>query len=97
MAELILTNENFDTEVLNAEQPMLVDFWATWCGPCRMLAPVIEELAEEYGKVNVDEQSQLAIRYNVSVIPTVLLFKDGKVVETSVGVKPKSAFEELLK
>ena len=103
MAELILTNENFDTEVLNAEQPVLVDFWATWCGPCRMLAPVIEELAEEYagrvkvGKVNVDEQSQLAIRYNVSVIPTVLLFKDGKVVETSVGVKPKSAFEELLK
>ena len=103
MAELILTNENFDAEVLQSDLPVLVDFWATWCGPCRMLAPVIEELAEEYegrakvGKVNVDEQTALAIRYNVSVIPTVLLFKDGKVVETSVGVKPKSAFEELLK
>ena len=85
MAEITITEKNFEEEVINSTLPVLVDFWATWCGPCRMLAPVIEEIAEEYekeikvGKVNVDEQSALAIRFGIESIPTVLLFKAGKI------------------
>ncbi len=100
MAEITLTNENFKQEVLSSDIPVLVDFWATWCGPCRMLAPVIEEIANEnegkikVGKVNVDEFAELASFYGVSNIPTVILFKNGAVAETSVGYKPK---DQLLK
>ena len=96
MSELILTKDNFEAEVLKSDIPVLVDFWASWCGPCRMLAPVIEDLAKELsgkakvGKVNVDEEEQLAVQYNIMSIPTVILFKDGKVAATSTGVKNKA-------
>lgn len=96
MAEVILTKENFETEVLKSDIPVLVDFWATWCGPCMMLSPIIAELAEELegkvkvGKVNVDEQNELAMQYRVASIPTLLLFKNGELAKTSVGFMPKS-------
>ena len=103
MAEIKLTNANFTNEVLKSEQPVLVDFWASWCGPCRMLGPTIAELAEEYagrvkvGKVNVDEEPELADMFQIDAIPAVLLFKNGKVATKSVGFRPKAYFEELLK
>lgn len=103
MAELILTEQNFETEVLKSGQPVLVDFWAQWCGPCRMLAPVMHEIAEEYagrvrvGKVNVDEEVGLAIRFGIDSIPAVLLFQDGKLVKRSVGYRPKEVIEEMLR
>lgn len=101
MAALHITKENFDSEVLQSEKPVLVDFWATWCGPCQMLLPVIEELSAEVTdakicKINVDEQRELAMKYNIMTIPTLLVIKDGKVVSTSVGVKPKSAILGML-
>ena len=102
MAEIVLTQENFEKEVLQADIPVLVDFWATWCGPCRMLAPVIEELAEEQegsvkvGKVNVDEQPALAQQFGIVSIPTVMMFRGGEVTDTVVGYRPKSELEELL-
>ena len=101
MAALHITKENFDSEVLQSDKPVLVDFWATWCGPCQMLLPVIEELSAEVTdakicKINVDEQRELAMKYNIMTIPTLLVIKNGKVMSTSVGVKPKSAILGML-
>lgn len=96
------TTANFKEEVLESDVPVLVDFWATWCMPCRMLAPVIDEMAAEangykVGKVNVDEEPELARTYNVMSIPTVLVFKNGQLAASAVGVQPKEALEKLLK
>ena len=106
MAELTITKENFASEVLASDKPVLIDLWAEWCGPCRMMAPVVAELAEDYagrvrvGKVNVDEQADIAVRYGVSSIPTLLLFKDGREAGRLVGYRPKAdvtaALEQLL-
>ncbi len=99
---ITLTKENFEQEVLKAEQPVLVDFWASWCGPCRMVSPLIDQLAEEYagrakvGKVNVDEQGALAVDYNVMTIPTIIIFKNGEMIEQISGAYPKAHFEEML-
>ena len=97
-----ITNENFDEIVLRSDKPVLVDFWAEWCGPCQMLGPVIESLAEQYegkvivGKVNTDEEPELAIGYQVSGIPTVIFFKDGKEIDRLVGAMPPDAFIQVL-
>lgn len=102
MSEIILTKDNFENEVLNAEGKVLVDFWASWCGPCKMIAPVIEELATELagrakvGKVNVDEEAELSIEYGVMSIPTILIFENGKVIGKSIGYKDKEELLELL-
>ena len=102
MSEIILTKANFEEEVLNADGKVLVDFLASWCGPCKMIAPVIEELAEELdgrvkvGKVNVDEEAELSIQYQVMSIPTILIFENGKVVGKSVGYSDKEELLELL-
>ncbi|MBE6619375.1 MAG: thioredoxin [Ruminococcaceae bacterium] len=100
--EVVITKENFEKEVINSDIPVLVDFFATWCGPCRMLAPVIEEIAKEYEgrvkvcKINVDDEGELAMRYGIASIPTVLLFKDGQVTDKSLGYVPKSRLESML-
>ena len=99
MAEIIITLENFEEEVINSKLPVIVDFWASWCGPCKKLGPVISQIADEkegivkVGKVNVDEQMALASKYNIMSIPTVIYFKEGNAVSTSVGFKSK---DELL-
>lgn len=102
MSVINLTTENFEEEVLNAKEPVLVDFWATWCGPCQTMGPVVDELAQELtdvkvGKVNVDEQMTLAREYKVMSIPTFLVFKDGKVAERTLGVQEKSELEQLIR
>lgn len=100
--EITLTKENFTEEVLKSEKPVLVDFWASWCGPCMMLSPIIKEIAEEnpeikVGKVNVDEQGELAQQFGIVNIPTVILFKDGREVQKSIGFVPKEKLVSLFK
>ena len=96
MAELKITAANFENEVLHSDKPVLLDFYADWCGPCKMLAPVVHEIAEEnagtikVGKINVDEQMELAMRFQVSSIPMLVVFKNGKAVAKSVGYRPKA-------
>ena len=102
MKEINLTYEKFDEVVMRSEKPVLVDFWASWCGPCKMLAPVIAQIAEERDdvvvcKVNVDDEPMLAQQFNIMNIPTVLVFKNGELAAKSVGVKPKQALLDLVK
>ena len=101
MAVITITKENFEAEVLKSAQPVLLDFWAAWCGPCRMLSPIVDEVAEErtdvkVGKVNVDEQPDLAAEFGVMSIPTLLLFENGKLVRQAVAARPKSGVLALL-
>lgn len=102
MAELKITRENFENEVMKSNIPVLIDFWAPWCGPCQMMGPIIEQLAEEYegkakvGKVNVDEEGELSQAFGVMSIPTIVLVKDGKVVKQAVGARPKAEVEAML-
>jgi len=97
-----VSDAQFETEVLKSDLPVLVDFWAPWCGPCRMVAPIVEELAQEYEgkvkfvKVNTDENMETAVRYGIRSIPTLLLFKDGQVVGSVIGFRPKSELKKLI-
>ena len=102
MAELVITNENFEKEVLKADKPVLIDFWAPWCGPCRMMGPVIEKFAEEFegtyvvGKVNVDDEDELASRFNIMSIPTIKVFKNGVETASALGVQSREKLLELV-
>ncbi len=102
MAEITITRDNFEEEVLRSDKPVLIDFWASWCGPCRMIAPAIEAIANEredikVGKVNVDDEGALATAFGVSSIPTVVLVKDGKETARSVGYRQKEELLSMLK
>ena len=102
MAEITLTKQNFQTEVLESDKPVLVDFWATWYGPCRMVAPHVAQIADEYegtlkvGKVNVDEEPELAMQFQVSSIPTLMVFRGGRLVNTAVGYREKAQILSLV-
>jgi thioredoxin 1 len=102
MAEIVITGQNFEQEVLKSDKPVLVDFWASWCGPCMMMAPEVEMIAKEkegiikVGKVNVDEEQGLAAQFNIMSIPTLILFKDGKPAEVMIGYRPKEEIEKIL-
>ncbi len=102
MKEITLTKENFKSEVLESSIPVLVDFWASWCGPCKMLSPIVDQIADEFygkvkvGKINVDEQMSLAIEYKIEVIPTLIFFKDGKIQKQTVGVLDKEDIEQII-
>ena len=102
MLEINLTNQNFEEEVLKRDGVILVDFFATWCGPCKMLAPVLSQIAEEYkdkirvGKVNVDENNELAMKYQIASIPTLIFFKNGEIVKISVGLSTKSELMDII-
>ena len=103
MTELKITAANFENEVLRSDKPVLLDFWASWCGPCKMLSPVLSKIADEYAdvlkvaKVNVDDEPELAMKFKVSSIPMLVLFKDGRIVSTSVGYRPKDEILNELK
>ncbi len=102
MSVMTITKENFENEVIKSEKPVLLDFWATWCGPCKMVSPIIDEVASEVsatvkvGKINVDEQPELAQAFQVMSIPTLAIIKDGKLVHSSVGAKSKAAILGML-
>lgn len=101
MAAVVITKDNFESEVLKAEGTVLIDFWATWCGPCRMLSPIVDEVANErtdvkVGKINVDEQPELAQQFGIMSIPTLIVFRNGQKVNESVGLIPKEKVEELI-
>ncbi len=101
MAALKITKENFQTEVMEAKETVLIDFWASWCGPCKMIGPIIDQIADERKdvkvcKINVDDEQELAVKFKVMSIPTLMVFKDGKVVNQSLGAKPKAAILSML-
>lgn len=101
MSVLTITKENFQEEVMKSEKPVLLDFWASWCGPCRMVSPTVDEIAEEMpdikvGKVNVDEQQELASSFNVMSIPTLIVMENGKIIDQAVGVRPKRQIVSML-